>query len=86
MADLLTLDLRPGLKNIAAPVLVVMPFFDVDGNQQGQTQDGNLGYYRSLLEGTPNLQVVPIAPARHFVMLDQPEAVVKTLQDFISKL
>jgi pimeloyl-ACP methyl ester carboxylesterase len=86
MADLLTLDLRPGLKNIAAPVLVVMPFFDVDGNQQGQTQDGNLGYYRSLLEGTPNLQVVPIAPARHFVMLDQPEAVVKTLQDFIGKL
>ena len=30
-------------------------------------------YYRSLLAGVAKLDVVTIAPARHFVMLDQPE-------------
>jgi pimeloyl-ACP methyl ester carboxylesterase len=85
-ADLLALDLRPGLKNIAAPVLVVMPYFDLDADQQGQTQDVKLGYYRALLEGTPNLQVVPVSPARHFAMFDQPQAVVEAIRTFVDKL
>lgn len=31
-------------------------------------------YYESLLTGVAQLEVVTITPARHFVMLEQPQA------------
>ena len=34
---------------------------------------GKANYYRMLLNGVENLDVVSISPARHFVMFDQPE-------------
>jgi pimeloyl-ACP methyl ester carboxylesterase len=85
-ADLLTLDLRPKLDQISAPVLVLMPYFDLDAGQQGQTVDTKLGYYKALMEGTPKLQVLPVAPARHFAMLDQPQAVIAALSAFLDGL
>jgi pimeloyl-ACP methyl ester carboxylesterase len=85
-ADILTLDLRPALAAIAAPVLVVMPYFSLDAEQQGQTVDAKLDYYRALMAGTSRLQVVPVAPARHFAMFDQPQAVVDALKAFLGSL
>ena len=43
-------------------------------------------YYRSLLAGVTKLDVVTIAPARHFVMLDQPERFQKALDDFLARV
>lgn len=85
-ADVLTLDLRPGLKTIQAPVLTIVPYLDLDSTQQGLTPAAKADYYRALMEGTPKLQVVTVAPARHFAMFDQPEAVTAAIRTFLGTL
>jgi pimeloyl-ACP methyl ester carboxylesterase len=88
MADDLKLDLRPGLKNITAPVLVIAPWFDLDNTVQGQTitQDIKRDYYRGLMAGTPKLEVTTVAPARHFAMIDQPQQVNDAIRKFVRAL
>jgi pimeloyl-ACP methyl ester carboxylesterase len=88
MADDLKLDLRPGLRNIAAPVLLITPWFDLDNTVQGQTiaQADKLAYYRGLMAGTPKLEVVALAPARHFAMIDQPQQVNDAIRKYLSSL
>jgi pimeloyl-ACP methyl ester carboxylesterase len=88
MADDLKLDLRPGLKNIQAPVLVISPWFDLDSTVQGQTlsESAKRDYYRSLMAGTPKLEVVTVAPARHFAMIDQPQQVNDAIRKYLSAL
>jgi hypothetical protein len=56
MADDLILDLRPGLKNIQAPVLVIAPWLDLDSTVQGVTltQDNKRDYYRGLMAARPS--------------------------------
>jgi pimeloyl-ACP methyl ester carboxylesterase len=85
-ADVLTLDLRPGLKAIQAPVLAIVPYLDLDSAQQGLTPAGKADYYRALMEGTPKLQVATVAPARHFAMFDQPQAVIAAIRTFLATL
>jgi pimeloyl-ACP methyl ester carboxylesterase len=85
-ADVLTLDLRPGLKNIQAPVLTIVPYLDLDSAQQGLTAAGKADYYRALMEGTPRLQVATVSPARHFAMFDQPQAVIAAIRTFLGTL
>jgi pimeloyl-ACP methyl ester carboxylesterase len=85
-ADVLALDLRPGLKRIAAPVLLIMPFFDVDAEPAAQTESGKADYYRALMAGTPNLQLATVAPARHFAMIDQPQMVDDALGAYLARL
>lgn len=86
VSDVLSLDLRPGLSRITAPVLEVSPYFDADAAQAGITEQGKADYYRSLLAGAPKAEVVSIAPARHFAMFDQPEKLVEIIRTFLSKL
>jgi pimeloyl-ACP methyl ester carboxylesterase len=88
MADDLILDLRPGLKNIQAPVLVIAPWFDLDSTVQGVTltQDNKRDYYRGLMAGTPKLEVVTVAPARHFAMIDQPQQVNDAIRKYLAGL
>lgn len=88
MADLLAQDLRPGLSKITAPVLVVAPFYQYDvaqGPQGAMTPDDKLAHYRSLMDGVAQLEVVPIAPARHFLMFDQPLALAGVLRRFLDR-
>jgi len=85
-ADVLELDLRPGLKNIQAPVLVISPFFDVDGGPQGLTASAKADYYRALMQGAPKVEVVTVAPARHFAMIDQPQQVNDAIRKYLSSL
>jgi pimeloyl-ACP methyl ester carboxylesterase len=88
MADALRLDLRPGLRNVTAPVLVIAPWFDLDNTVQGQTitQDIKRDYYRDLMAGTPKLEVTTVAPARHFAMIDQPQQVNDAIRKFVGAL
>jgi pimeloyl-ACP methyl ester carboxylesterase len=86
MADLLALDLRPGLKDIKVPVLLIAPYFEADGQAMGMTREMKTAYYTSLMAGTPKLQVVSIAPARHFVMFDQPEMFADALRAYLKSL
>lgn len=88
VADLLAQDLRPGLKNITAPVLVVAPFYQYDvpqGPQGAMRVDDKIAHYRDLMDGVANLEVVPIAPARHFLMIDQPLALAGVLRRFLDR-
>ena len=85
-AEVLSLDLRTGLKDIMAPVLVISPWHDLDAAQQGVTESAKADYYRSLLEGAPRVQVVSVAPARHFAMLDQPQKVNEAIRAFLASL
>ncbi|MGZ5183254.1 MAG: alpha/beta fold hydrolase [Ramlibacter sp.] len=85
-ADVLELDLRPGLASVRAPVLVLAPYFDADAAQRGLTLAAMPGYYRSLMEGAPKLEVVTVAPARHFAMIDQPQQVNDAIRKFLAGL
>jgi pimeloyl-ACP methyl ester carboxylesterase len=85
-ADDLELDLRPGLKDIQAPVLVIAPYFDADAGQQGLTANAKAEYYRSLMQGAPKVEVVTVAPARHFAMIDQPQQVNDAIRKYLGTL
>jgi pimeloyl-ACP methyl ester carboxylesterase len=86
VADVLNLDLRPGLKTIQAPVLVLAPYFDLDASQRGLQEATVADYYRALLEGTPRLQVTTVSPARHFAMIDEPEKVEDAIRAYLKSL
>lgn len=86
MAELFALDLRPGLPAIKVPVLLIAPYFEADSAQTGTTREMKTEYYTSLMAGTPNLKVVSIAPARHFVMFDQPQILADTLRSWLQSL
>jgi pimeloyl-ACP methyl ester carboxylesterase len=78
--------MRPGLAAIKVPVLVIAPYFDPDASQRGLTRDMATAYYTSLMAGTSKLQVVSIAPSRHFVMFDQPEMLADTVRAWLQSL
>jgi pimeloyl-ACP methyl ester carboxylesterase len=86
MVEVLELDLRPALPGIKVPVLLVAPYFEPDSSQFGMTREAKTAYYTSLMAGTPKLQVVSIAPARHFVMIDQPRMLADALRAFLESL
>jgi pimeloyl-ACP methyl ester carboxylesterase len=85
----LAADLRPNLAKITVPVLEIAPYSPAEGNPAAAmhyTEPEKAEYYRSLLAGVAKLDVVTIAPARHFVMLDQPERFQKALDDFLARV
>ena len=86
MAEVLQQDLRAGLPKIGVPVLLVAPYFEPDAVQRGLSEAMVKDYYASLMAGTPRLTVVTIAPSRHFVMFDQPEALADAVASFIKPL
>jgi pimeloyl-ACP methyl ester carboxylesterase len=86
VAEVLALDLRPGLVRIAAPILVLAPHFDQDPNDMRWTPEAKAAYYRSLLAGAPRVQVQPVPEARHFIMFDQPERLGAILRTYLNSL
>jgi pimeloyl-ACP methyl ester carboxylesterase len=85
-ADVIELDLRPGLGRIQAPILVIAPFFDADAAQQGLTAAAKADYYRALMQGAPKVDVATVAPSRHFAMIDQPEQVNDAIRKYLGSL
>jgi pimeloyl-ACP methyl ester carboxylesterase len=85
-ADVVELDLRPGLKDIRAPILVIAPYFDADASQQGLSAGAKADYYRSLMQGATRAEVTTVAPARHFAMIDQPELVNEAIRKYLGTL
>ncbi len=80
-------DLRPDLPKISVPLLEIAPYYQPDlANSAIQyTADQKVQYYQSLLAGAPRLQVVSIAPARHFAMFDQPQQFFTLVDAFIAQ-
>ena len=52
----------------------------------GVDEAGKTGYYRMLLAGIEQLDVVSISPARHFVMFDQPEKFAAALDRALASM
>jgi pimeloyl-ACP methyl ester carboxylesterase len=86
MGEAVELDLRPALPGIKVPVLLIAPYFEPDSSQMGLTREAKTAYYTTLMAGTPKLKVVSIAPARHFVMIDQPQMLADALRAFLKSL
>lgn len=86
MAETLAFDLRPGLPKIRAPVLLLSPYNSADGAVQGITEAAKTAYYRSLMAGTPELDVRSISPSRHFAMFDQPDKVASAIGSFLERI
>ena len=80
------LDLRPHLADIKVPVVEISPFNEADFAAIGVNEEAKTGYYRALLAGTNQLEVVSISPARHFVMFDQPEKFAAALDSALGKM
>lgn len=86
MAETLALDLRPDLAKIDVPMLLISPYNATDGAAQNITENAKTDYYRSLMAGTPKLEVVSVAPARHFAMFDQPKLVGDAIGKFLGEI
>ncbi len=78
-------DLRPDLAKLAVPLLEIAPYdaADVGSGPVSYTEAQKGDYYRALLAGTPQLEVATIAPARHFVMFDQPDRFYAVVDGFL---
>lgn len=74
-------DSRPGLARITIPFVELMPYAQPSPYTQAQT----LAFYQSLVAGAPHVSVVPIPNARHFAMLDQPQAVDDAMAQFLAQ-
>jgi pimeloyl-ACP methyl ester carboxylesterase len=88
MAEDLSSDLRPGLKNANVPILEISPYNPADfaSGPMKMSEQQKADYYQSLLANAPDAKVVSISPARHFVMLDQPAKFQQTLDGFIKSV
>jgi pimeloyl-ACP methyl ester carboxylesterase len=82
----LSRDLRPGLGKIKAPVLLLAPYYAPDAAAlNNMSAADKLAYYRDLMSGTPRLEVEAIDKARHFAMIDQPEALADAVRRFLKR-
>ncbi len=86
MASILALDLRKDLGKISAPVLVLAPYFEADASVATMSLTDKVAYYKSLMTGTQKVEVIGIPGARHFAMIDQPEAVAKAITTYLNAL
>ena len=88
MAEDMTADYRPGLKQANVPILGISPYYAADFSKPPLqfSEAQKAAYYQSLLANAPHAKVVSISPARHFVMLDQPTKFQQVLNAFLQSL
>jgi pimeloyl-ACP methyl ester carboxylesterase len=82
-----TADLRPDLARISVPLLEIAPYNapDLVGAPVQYSASDKAQYYATLLAGAPKMQVVPISPARHFAMFDQPQQLFTIIDGFLAQ-
>jgi pimeloyl-ACP methyl ester carboxylesterase len=95
MGDLFSADLRPQLPQLTAPVLELAPVPTTPAPYEGlqastatmaARQAGYKQFYTALFPAMPNLTVTTIPNSRHFIMVDQPQALYDAIAAFIDKL
>ncbi len=93
--DLFSADLRPQLSQLTAPVLELAPVPTTPAPYEGlQASTATMAarqasykqFYTALFPATPNLTVTTIPNSRHFIMVDQPQALFDAIAAFIDKL
>jgi len=80
-------DLRPNLGKITIPLLEIAPYNadDLLNSPVKYTAEQKAQYYGTILAGAPRVQVIPISPARHFAMFDQPQQFYAILDAFLAQ-
>lgn len=68
--DDMVIDLRPDLKAIQTPAVILYPFDESVGMTAASTE----AFYKMQYTGMPRVSLTGAAGSRHFIMLDQPEA------------
>jgi pimeloyl-ACP methyl ester carboxylesterase len=95
LEEMLQADLRPALGAIKVPVLALAPVPDkvpadwpdyAKAMTPDQLTQAIVQFDGSLMGGATSVTVKPVANARHFAMIDQPEEVNKALTDFLAGL
>jgi pimeloyl-ACP methyl ester carboxylesterase len=93
MAEDIAADTRQALKNVSVPLLEISPYDASDyamiaarSGKPAMTEQAKTSYYRKLLANAPHAEVISIAPARHFVMLDQPHKFQQAIDTFLAPL
>ncbi|HEY1632790.1 MAG TPA: alpha/beta hydrolase [Rhizomicrobium sp.] len=81
IADDMTLDLRPDLAKIGAPLTLVYPDYVAMGATPGST--GTM--YRGAYAAVPGMSFVEAKNSLHFIMLDQPVQMDAALDAFLAK-
>ena len=87
-AEDMAADYRPLLKQAKLPILEIAPYNapDFGTGPLVMSEAQKTAYYQGLLVDAPDARVVSIAPARHFVMLDQPAKFQQVLAGFLDSL
>ncbi|MFM0649621.1 alpha/beta hydrolase [Paraburkholderia bryophila] len=78
--EMLPSDLRPDLVKLKAPVLEIVA---ANSYLKGSSESDIRAFYTSMLADAPQAKVVTVPDARHFVMLDQPDAVYQSIRQFL---
>ena len=88
MSQIVAQDFRAPLAGMNVPVLLIAPYHEADMKAAGfaMSAQDKVGYYTSLMGGAPRLTVVPVSPARHFAMIDQPQQVADAIGAFLKTL
>lgn len=93
LAEGLDADLRPLMRHANVPILEIAAYYRPDFERDAamtkqpiMSEADNVAYHQSLLADAPNARVISISPARHFVMLDQPEKFRLALRAFLQAL
>lgn len=93
--ELFRADLRPELPKLTAPTLEIAPVPTTPTPYEGAAaQSASIetraayykAFYASLLAGAPSTTVVTIPNAKHFVMIDQPDALFDAITSFVATL
>jgi len=93
--DLFRADLRPQLPALTVPTLELAPVpttpapFEPPAAASSSMADREAGYkafYAALFPGAPNLTVKTIPNSRHFIMVDQPQALFAAIDAFVAGL
>ena len=80
--EILTTDLRPMLKDIRSPVLLVgATAFATEHDQRKAAEEK----YRLQVATIPRHKVVFAPKARHFVQLDEPQFLFKEIESFLEE-
>lgn len=85
---LMRLDLRPAMARADVPVLEIVPYLARDHAVPPRVLSAQqkADYYRSLLGPLPQVEVVVVEDARHFVQLERPQAVLDAIDGFLAGL
>ena len=80
--EIMTIDLRPKVKAIRAPVLLIGATASVPDPDQKKTVEEN---YRLQVIDVPKHKVVFAPKARHFIQLDEPKFFIQEVESFLKE-